>query len=52
MSTSRPESLCAENLKDPIEGLMLNPLPREYWRKLAAAGKGGKGGKKKGKKKK
>ena len=46
----RPESLCAENLKGPYEGLMVNPLPKEYWRKLVKAGK--KGGKKGGKKKK
>lgn len=29
----RPESICLENLKDSLEGLMENPLPVEFWRK-------------------
>ena len=42
----RPESLCLENLREGPEGLMLNPLPKEMWRKEVKGG----GGKKKGKK--
>merc|ERR1711871_759234 len=29
----RPESICIENLREGLEGLMLNPLPKEFWRK-------------------
>lgn len=48
----RPEAICLENTKDPIEGLMVNPLPKEYWRVLVKIAKKkkkqkGKGGKKK-----
>lgn len=46
----RPEAICLEGTKNPIEGLMTNPLPKEYWRKLVAAVKKKKkngGGKKK-----
>ena len=45
----RPEAVCLENSKNPIEGLMTNPLPKEYWRKMVVAGKKKKkgGGKKK-----
>lgn len=46
----RPESLCLENLREGLEGLMVNPLPKEFWRKELAPAKGGKKGKK-GKKK-
>ena len=46
----RPESICIENLREGLEGLMLNPLPKEFWRKELAPLK--KGGGKKGKKKK
>lgn len=28
----RPELVCAENLRSGSEGLMENPLPKEYWR--------------------
>jgi hypothetical protein len=45
----RPEAICLEGLREEKEDLMVNPLPRELWRK-AAVGK--KGGGKKGKKKK
>ena len=47
----RPESICLENLREGLEGLMTNPLPKEFWRKELAPAKGGKKGKK-GKKKK
>ena len=49
----KPEALCLENLREATEGLMVNPLPKELWRKftMSKKGKGG-GGKKKGKKKK
>lgn len=45
----RPEAICLENTKNPIEGLMTNPLPKEYWRKMVIVGKKKKkgGGKKK-----
>jgi len=29
----RPEIICLENLRGGNEGLMVNPLPKEYWRK-------------------
>ena len=45
----RPEAICLENLREETEGLMINPNPREMWRKMTA---GKKGGGKKGKKKK
>mgnify|MGYP003973316087 CR=1 FL=1 len=48
----RPESICLEGLKRPGEGLMVNPLPEEFWRKGLEGGKGKKGKKGKGKKKK
>lgn len=35
----RAEAICLEGTKNPIEGLMTNPLPKEYWRKLVAAAK-------------
>lgn len=44
----KPEAVCLEGLKSETEGLMVNPLPREYWRVMAM----GKGKKKRGKKKK
>jgi hypothetical protein len=49
----RPESICQEGLRAPGEGLMVNPLPKEFWRVGATGGGGKKGGKKgkKGKKK-
>ena len=28
----RPEAICLENSKNATEGLMINPLPKEYWR--------------------
>jgi hypothetical protein len=47
----RPEAICLENLRDEKEGLMINPNPREMWRKfVAGGGKGKKGGGKKKKK--
>jgi hypothetical protein len=48
----RPEVVCLENTKNPIEGLMMNPLPKEYWRKMVLVGakKKKKGGGKKKKK--
>lgn len=47
----RPEAICLEGMREGGEGLMVNPLPFEFWRK-ALAGKKKKGGgkKKKGKK--
>jgi hypothetical protein len=46
-----PDAICQENLRDSsIEGLMVNPLPPELWRKGGGGGKKGKkggGGKKK-----
>lgn len=42
----KPEAICLENLRTETEGLMGNPLPPEYWRKMAVA-KGKKGKKKK-----
>jgi len=45
----RPEAICLENLRNEKEGLMINPNPREFWRKFTAK-KGGKKGKKKKKK--
>lgn len=45
----RPEAICLENLRSEKEGLMINPNPREFWRKFTAK-KGGKKGKKKKKK--
>ena len=48
----KPESICLEDLRQGLEGLMVNPLPKEYWRKeMAPSKKKGKGGKGKGKKK-
>jgi hypothetical protein len=47
----RAESLCQENLRGAYEGLMTNPLPKEYWRKeMAPPKKSKKGGGKKKKK--
>lgn len=43
----RPEAICLENMRDEAEGLMVNPMPRELWRKFTAGKKGGKKGKKK-----
>jgi hypothetical protein len=46
----RPEAICLENAKDSVEGLMVNPIPREFWRSGAvksAAKKAKKSGKKK-----
>ena len=43
----KPEAICLEGLREEKEGLMLNPLPREMWRKMAAGKKGKKGKKKK-----
>ena len=48
----RPESICLENLREGLEGLMLNPLPKVFWRKELAPIKGGGKKGKKGKKKK
>ena len=31
----RPETFCKENLREDREGLMENPLPKEYWRDTA-----------------
>lgn len=45
----KPEAVCLEALRDEKEGLMVNPLPRELWRKFVMK-KGG--SKKKGKKRK
>ena len=47
----KPESICQEGLRKPGEGLMVNPLPEEFWRKGVEGGGKKKGGKK-GKKKK
>lgn len=41
----RPEAICLENLRQEAEGLMVNPVPQEYWRKVAMAKKGKKSGK-------
>lgn len=42
----RPEALCLENLRETAgEGLMANPLPKEFWRAFVMSKK--KGGKKK-----
>jgi len=48
----RPEAICLENLRDFAagDGLMVNPNPMEFWRKMKLAG--GKTKKKGGKKKK
>jgi hypothetical protein len=37
-----PEAVCLEDLRDPIndEGLMINPIAREYWRKFRMTEKG------------
>jgi hypothetical protein len=35
----RPEAICLEGTKTATEGLMVNPLPKEYWRSGVAAGK-------------
>ena len=47
-----PDAICQEGLRDSsMEGLMINPLPPELWRKVAGAKKvkkGGGGKKKKG----
>lgn len=43
----RPEAICLENLRDESEGLMLNPLPKDMWRKFTGGKKSGKKGKKK-----
>ena len=47
----RPEAICLENLRTEKEGLMINPNPPEYWRKIIKDGKKGKKGKGKKKKK-
>jgi hypothetical protein len=46
----RIEAICLENTKNATEGLMVNPLPKEYWRAVIQGGKKKK--KKKSKKKK
>lgn len=46
----RPEAICLEGLREEKEGLMVNPLPKELWRKAVVGSK--KSGGKKGKKKK
>ena len=46
----KPNAICQEQIRNPDVGLMENPLPKEFWRKLASGGGGGK--KKKAKKKK
>lgn len=44
----RPEAICLEGLREGKEGLMVNPLPQELWRKaVVGSKKGGKKGKKK-----
>lgn len=43
----RPEAICLENLRENKEGLMINPNPKELWRKLNINKKSGKKGKKK-----
>lgn len=47
----KPEAVCLEGLREDKEGLMMNPLPREYWRVCKIKGAGGKKGGKKKKKK-
>mmetsp|Transcript_1746 Transcript_1746/g.3293 ORF Transcript_1746/g.3293 Transcript_1746/m.3293 type:complete len:693 (-) Transcript_1746:314-2392(-) len=50
----RPTTICMEGLKDNVEGLMVNPLPKELWRKaniISSSGGGGGGGATKKKKK-
>ena len=42
----KPEALCLENLRGEKDGLLKNPNPPEYWRKMVVK-KGGKKGKKK-----
>lgn len=42
----KPEAICLENLRGEKDGLLLNPNPPEYWRKMVVK-KGGKKGKKK-----
>lgn len=42
----KPEAICLENLRGEKDGLLLNPNPTEYWRKMVVK-KGGKKGKKK-----
>eukprot|EP01034_Spumella_vulgaris_P034795 gene34795-42915_t len=49
----RPEAICLENLRDnATEGLMVNPLAKEFWRKFSMKGGKKKGGGKKKKSKK
>lgn len=44
----KPESICLEGLREEKEGLMMNPNPPEFWRKMVVKKGGGKkGGKKK-----
>eukprot|EP00605_Chrysophyceae_sp_TOSAG23-4_P001564 GSChrysophyteH1.ASY1.ANO1.1715.1 assembled CDS len=44
----KPEAISLENMrKTETEGLMENPAPKEYWRQVNFASKGGKKGKKK-----
>jgi uncharacterized protein YsxB (DUF464 family) len=47
----KPEAICLEGLQEDKKRLMINPNPREFWRKFLSKGKKGKRGKK-GKKKK
>lgn len=42
----KPEAICLENLRDEKEGLMINPIAKQYWRRFVMA-KGKKGKKKK-----
>lgn len=48
----RSEDICLENMKDPVEGLMTNPLPKEFWRQMVVKKSGKKLGGRKTKKKK
>mmetsp|Transcript_15665 Transcript_15665/g.21440 ORF Transcript_15665/g.21440 Transcript_15665/m.21440 type:complete len:733 (+) Transcript_15665:63-2261(+) len=43
----RPEAICLEGLKTETEGLMVNPLAKEFWRQMKMGGKKGKRKKKK-----
>lgn len=43
----RPEAICLENMKAPGDGLMVNPVPMEYWRKVVDYNAKKKGGKRK-----
>jgi hypothetical protein len=43
----KPEAVCLENLRDEKEGLMMNPNPPEYWRKVVMKASSKKGKKKK-----